>query len=100
MRLTEFEISSIKESVAIAFGENTRISLFGSRVDETKRGGDIDLLVVSNQPSGQAFRSKIKAICQIQMKIGEQKIDMVVTSDPENDTRLVVKEATKYGVVL
>jgi predicted nucleotidyltransferase len=100
MRLTQFEISSIKECVAATFGDAAKILLFGSRVDDAKRGGDIDLLVVSNQPFKQAFRAKIKAIGQIQMKIGEQKIDMVVTADPSVDSRLVVTEAMKQGELL
>ncbi len=43
MRLSDFEIKSIKEVAKKNFGESVKITLFGSRVDDTKRGGDIDL---------------------------------------------------------
>jgi len=42
MRLTEYEAASIKKAFAQSFEEG-KIYLFGSRVDDAKRGGDIDL---------------------------------------------------------
>lgn len=48
MRLKDFErnaiVSAIKERDLAA-----RVFLFGSRVDDTKKGGDIDLLVLLEQ---------------------------------------------------
>ena len=43
MRLTEFEINVIKQSARDVFGSDVQFFLFGSRVDDTKKGGDIDL---------------------------------------------------------
>ncbi len=37
--------STIRTAVAETFGEDANIWLFGSRVDDNKRGGDIDLLI-------------------------------------------------------
>jgi len=45
MRLTQTEVKAIKIVIATILGDNIRIWLFGSRVDDTKRGGDIDLMV-------------------------------------------------------
>jgi hypothetical protein len=42
MRLTPQEIQAIKETFLNTFDKGN-IYLFGSRVDDTKRGGDIDL---------------------------------------------------------
>lgn len=42
MRLTEFERATIKKVFLEIFKEG-KIYLFGSRVDDTKLGGDIDL---------------------------------------------------------
>jgi predicted nucleotidyltransferase len=74
MRLTEFEVTAIKESVRM-FDPDARIYLFGSRTDDTKKGGDIDLFVISKRITGSE-RRKIKL--NIYDKIGEQKIDMVI----------------------
>jgi hypothetical protein len=75
MRLTEVEVSAIKQSVR-AFDPKAKIFLFGSRVDDTRKGGDIDLFVLSGKIKSRE-RRKIKL--NIYDSIGEQKIDMVVT---------------------
>jgi hypothetical protein len=39
MRLTSFEINTIKTNAMQFFGAKTQVLLFGSRVDYTKKGG-------------------------------------------------------------
>lgn len=77
MRLTNFEVKSIKDSI-YRFDPDAKIILFGSRVDDTKRGGDIDLLVLSEKITSRE-RRRIKI--NLYDKIGEQKIDMIVTPE-------------------
>lgn len=43
MRLTSEEIDAIRQAAAEAFGASVVVRLFGSRVDDARRGGDIDL---------------------------------------------------------
>ncbi len=45
MRLTANQVQIIKQGVAMFAGEDTQVTLFGSRVDDDKKGGDVDLLV-------------------------------------------------------
>ena len=45
MRLTPEQVTIIKKAGAETFGDSARVWLFGSRVDDHKRGGDIDLLI-------------------------------------------------------
>ncbi len=47
MRLSEIEQKTIKESVS-AFDKQAKIVLFGSRVRDAARGGDIDLSIISD----------------------------------------------------
>ena len=42
MRLTREQVRVIREKVHAAFGADARVYLFGSRQDDTARGGDID----------------------------------------------------------
>ena len=72
------------------------IYLFGSRVDDNKKGGDIDLyLVVKDQEN--LFAKKIKFLSRIKRELGDQKIDVVFNQDTN---RLVEQEAKKWGIPL
>ena len=48
MRLTPAQTDLIVEKVIEQFGMDARVMLFGSRLDDAARGGDIDLLVESD----------------------------------------------------
>lgn len=50
MRLTPDQAKAIRQGVYRHLGPNTRIWLFGSRVDDQRRGGDVDLYVEAEIP--------------------------------------------------
>jgi predicted nucleotidyltransferase len=78
MRLSEFEIESIKSLANLHFGKNVQVFLFGSRTKNQQRGGDIDLFI--RNPNGEQLkiRTKINFITDLILQIGEQKIDVVL----------------------
>lgn len=45
MRISEQDAQKIKAVAQETTGEKTRVWLFGSRVDDNAKGGDIDLLI-------------------------------------------------------
>jgi predicted nucleotidyltransferase len=45
MRLSDFQRQIILESAAHHFGQETQVWLFGSRVNDEAKGGDIDLYI-------------------------------------------------------
>jgi len=51
MRLSEHERDVIREADAEVFGSDVRVMLFGSRVDDSRRGGDINLFVETSDPA-------------------------------------------------
>lgn len=51
MRITEYEKEVISGEARNFFGDRTRTYLFGSRVDDSARGGDIDLLLIPDADS-------------------------------------------------
>jgi predicted nucleotidyltransferase len=77
MRITDFERAIIIDAVR-QFDTNAPIWLFGSRVDDRKKGGDIDIAVLSNNIG---VMEKIKIRRSITDSIGDQKIDVVVSKD-------------------
>ena len=100
MRLTDYEIAHIKQVIATHFGPDARVRLFGSRVDQDRRGGDIDLLVESSLSDYEAFRAKVESLTDLHLALGEQKIDLVVCSFHEENTPAVVETARREGVQL
>jgi predicted nucleotidyltransferase len=94
MRLEEWEIREIKEAAKKIFGENVRVFLFGSRVYDDKRGGDIDLYVITDNPS---VERESEFWIELQKRLGEQKIDIILSIDPN---RSIEKAALKEGIEL
>jgi uncharacterized protein len=78
MRLSEFERQSVVEVVR-SYLPDARVLLFGSRADDKKLGGDIDLLVLAN--IDPAWNLKWRISEDIQQRIGEQKIDVLVENE-------------------
>ena len=93
MRLSKHEISVIKSSI-LALDPEAKIYLFGSRVDAQKKGGDIDLLVLSKVLSFKDTLS-IRSACFRQFE--EQKLDILISKDA---TDPFVQQALKKGVLL
>lgn len=100
MRITEYQRKKIKDVIEKFFGTKAEVYLFGSRADDNKKGGDIDLLISLTGECENLELKKIKSVTGIQFAIGDQKIDLVVTPDILNDSRIVVREALEKGVRL
>ncbi len=79
MRLSQKEIRAIIESFNKIF-KSGKIYLFGSRVDNKKRGGDIDLFIETDNRDN-LMKKKIEFLVSLKEKIGEQKIDVVISRD-------------------
>ena len=75
MRLKDIEIEAIKTAFAEVFGEG-QIYLFGSRVDDNKKGGDIDLYLCPKELKDIGGK-KIDFLVKLKREIGDQKTDVV-----------------------
>ena len=76
MRLSEGEVDVLKKSIK-ELDNKAKLYLFGSGTDISKRGGDIDLLIISNKIKRKNTR---KIRLDFFQKFGEQKLDIVVDS--------------------
>ena len=97
VRLSNQQLEAIKESVKSVLGENAQIYIFGSRADLNKKGGDIDILVISENISSEKekFQIKMEILKNLYKKLGERKIDLIITNKPEKE---IEKIAVEKGV--
>lgn len=101
MRLNEYEIRTINRLAKDTFGEQAVVRLFGSRIDDRKKGGDIDLCIELSEEiaSKLLILKKAEFLTNLELKIGEQKIDLIVVT--ENNRKMgVVQTALKEGILL
>ncbi len=92
MRLTSTEANAIKHCIEI-IDNQAEVYLFGSRTDDQKKGGDIDLLIISNKIN---FDEKLQLKICIKDKIGDQKIDLVTSQGKQTPfARTALEKAIK-----
>jgi predicted nucleotidyltransferase len=74
MRLKNEEVTLLKEKLA-SLSSKAKLYLFGSRTDDTKKGGDIDLLIISDELTKKDLR-----LLRIDFfkHFGEQKLDIIL----------------------
>lgn len=98
MRLTVQYINSIKKTATGYFGDRVHVYLFGSRVQDDLKGGDIDLLV-STDESKMTFINKVLFLVDLKKQLGDQKIDVVF--DKENKSnKFFLKTIKKKSIRL
>jgi predicted nucleotidyltransferase len=99
MRLTAEQAKIIRSAVREIYGDDSQLWLFGSRVDDERRGGDIDLLVRPDSVSGgYTLMDKIRLLGKLERGLGERKIDVVI--ETPDDQRPIVKIAHERGIRL
>ena len=98
MRLTPYEIKGIKASVEKVLGPDATVSLFGSRTDDTKAGGDIDLLVQSFLAIDNPAMTAARIEAEIIMALGDQKIDVLLKAP--NIAIQPIHQIAEQGILL
>ncbi len=95
MRLSTEKVKTIKRLSSDIFN-SCDVYLFGSRVDDDLRGGDIDIYIQTSKQE-DILKSKIIFLREFEKECGEQKVDLLI------DTNKVEKEIfdiAKRGVKL
>lgn len=96
MRLSEYEIDILKSTILdhIFDGE---IFLFGSRVDDSKKGGDIDIFVETKQ--NITLKEELQILSEIELKGISRKVDLVIKT-PFKKEQSIFETILKEGVIL
>lgn len=99
MRISEQQRSVIKQSVQDVFGQGATVRLFGSRADDSKRGGDIDLYVEVDGTDLAIDKKASMLFSKICQKIGDELPIDIVVKDASTPEQLIHREGMK-GVIL
>ena len=95
MRLTRQQVRAILDTARDVYGAGVKVYLFGSRTDDSKRGGDIDLVVRSVGPA-KGMLAKVKMVSRLKYLLGDRKIDIIGDHEDNN----VAREAVSTGILL
>jgi len=93
MRLNNKETETIKDIILDIFGES-EIRIFGSRLNENKKGGDIDIFVIPKNREN-LFKKRIKAAAKLENLLFKP-VDVVVHYDFDRE---IEKEALKGELI-
>ena len=79
MRLSTAQIEAIKQETQHFFGAQAEVWLFGSRVDNMAKGGDVDLFVRSGMSDADRLAAaRFSFLARLKRRIGDRKIDLVL----------------------
>jgi predicted nucleotidyltransferase len=90
MRLSDKEITIIQNTLYTYFGKNIKIYLFGSRIDDNKTGGDIDLYI-QTQHSDNFTYQRLLSKAKLKERL-YKPIDLIVSNSGDSS---IAKEAFK-----
>lgn len=77
MRLKPRDIDALKTAARETFGEDACVRLYGSRVDDSLRGGDIDI-IIETAPVENDWQAKGRFLDRLFTMIDEQRVDIVL----------------------
>jgi predicted nucleotidyltransferase len=99
MRLTPSQEQITKSTVDRVLGAENRVWLFGSRVDDALRGGDIDLLIETEA----VIPNRAQVLCRLHgaliYALGDRKLDILLKDARTRDAP-VFNIAKRTGVIL
>ena len=99
MRLDAKSVELIREVVLAEAGPQARVRLFGSRVNDQARGGDVDLLLEMPQPPANAARLASAVAGRVSRALHGRRVDVLI--DAPGLRRLPIHEvAIGQGVLL
>ena len=78
-----------------------RIYLFGSRTDDAKKGGDIDLFIqTSLVDAAEISKAHTRFLAKLYAELGEQKIDVVIDYPSRTVQLPIFAIALEQGIIL
>ena len=99
MRLTPAQVDLIRGTAKQLLGADVQVTLFGSRVDDSGKGGDVDLMVEVAHPLEEPALIGARLASQVSRALGGRKVDVVVKA-PNLMPQAIHQIAQQTGIVL
>ena len=80
MRLTDMQIQTIRQLAQQIVGANATVRVFGSRLDDTARGGDLDLMLELSEPVGNPALMAAQMSAQVSRAMHGRKVDVLLSA--------------------
>ena len=96
MRISSESISIIKKVTKTLYPDES-IMLFGSRADDRKKGGDIDLFIKAKKQ--YSLQNKLNFLAKLEKKDIKRKVDLVI-ENPNSEEKLIYQTVKKHGIKL
>ena len=78
MRLSTEQISAIRAGTAELAGDTARVWLFGSRVRDDARGGDVDLLIELDEAVAEPAQLSARLASRVSRAMYGRKVDVLI----------------------
>ncbi len=80
MRLTDEQARSIRALAVQVAGSNARVRVFGSRLDDAGRGGDIDLVLEVPEPMENPALIAAHFAAKVMRVMNGRKVDVLLSA--------------------
>lgn len=80
MRLSEAHVRAIRQIVRETAGEQARVSVFGSRVNDRSRGGDLDLLIDLPVPVDAPALLSARLAARVSRALAGRRVDVLISA--------------------
>ena len=99
MRLTFSQIEMIRHTAQVLCGDHVRVTLFGSRVDDHAKGGDVDLMMELPNNIDQPALLSARLASRISRAMNDRKVDVILKA-PNLMLQPIHEIASRNGVLL
>jgi len=93
MRISKSTLETLSALSRKYFGENAPVRLFGSRLNDQARGGDIDIQIIAPHAT---FLDEVSFLAEVDQQLDE-RVDLRVQ---RNEALLIDEMALKHGVLI
>ena len=80
MRLTDEQMKAIRQSARQIGGELARVRVFGSRLDDSARGGDLDLMLELPEPVDNPALMAAQLAARASRVLHGRKVDVLISA--------------------